>query len=584
MTESRRERPELTVLVFGVITTVMVTGALFYAGTLTERVRTHISGVQQEAANPLVSLNKAEAGFDESQASFDVAVAAPTAAQAGAGFSKALTEKSQADQEWARFVASPPRFEGEVEARQAVDAAIAGDAQAGEALGVAVLNPIRDPALIADLQSHQLVTHAELRSALRHLRAELYLPSLVRSLSDSDKAASSTSLALLVEATAVLVVGAALTLVGYRRASRIARASQREVARQHLVARENALDAELQHALDMTMNEPQVYGVIGRALATSEDPRPADFLLADSNLADFTHVVSPEESRGIGCSVPSPHECPVTRYGREQIFESSSSLDACSYLRERDAAPCAAVCMLVNVAGQPMGVIHERHPDGAPPPAHRIRELEIIARKSGERLSIFRTLASSEHQAHTDPLTGLFNRRSLQEAVARLNQADLPLSVAFADLDHFKVLNDTHGHDAGDRALRLFATVLRSSMRPNDIVSRYGGEEFVIVLPRCDATEAVAVLKRLQQTLADTLRTDTVPPFTVSIGVVSTTEPMPIDDLITLADGCVLRAKDLGRDQVVVAGSTTEAAASLTGAGGDGATQAGTPIEAASLE
>jgi len=82
--------------------------------------------------------------------------------------------------------------------------------------------------------------------------------------------------------------------------------------------------------------------------------------------------------------------------------------------------------------------------------------------------------------------------------------------VAYADLDHFKVLSDTHGHEAGDRALRLFCTVLRTNVRPEDIVARYGGEEFVVVLPRCRPDDAVPVLERVQRALTDTLRADAV--------------------------------------------------------------------------
>jgi diguanylate cyclase (GGDEF)-like protein len=267
------------------------------------------------------------------------------------------------------------------------------------------------------------------------------------------------------------------------------------------------------------------------------------------------HVVVPDDTLGARCDVTAPHQCPVTRHGREAVFTSSDALDSCAFLRDHPAAPCA-VCMPVSVAGRALGVIHECHPNGTPPPTHRVHELEIIARKAGERLSMLRAFAASERQAHTDPLTGLYNRRSLQEASARLGRDDLPLSVAFIDLDHFKDINDTYGHDIGDRALRIFAGVLRSTVRPDDIVSlRRRGVRRGAAL--CDATEAVRVLSRLQTTLADTLHTDSAPPFTISIGVAATIDPMSLDDLIVLADGSLLRAKDLGRNRIVVAGDPT---------------------------
>ena len=91
---------------------------------------------------------------------------------------------------------------------------------------------------------------------------------------------------------------------------------------------------------------------------------------------------------------------------------------------------------------------------------------------------MLRAFSKSEVQAHTDPLTGLMNRRSLEVQVRALTEEDRPYIVAYGDLDHFKQLNDVYGHDAGDRALRLFARVAHS-LRPNTS-ARYGGEEFVV--------------------------------------------------------------------------------------------------------
>ncbi len=90
--------------------------------------------------------------------------------------------------------------------------------------------------------------------------------------------------------------------------------------------------------------------------------------------------------------------------------------------------------------------------------------------------------------------------------------------VAYGDLDHFKLLNDVHGHDAGDRALRFFARVLRDSVRTNDIPARYGGEEFIAVLPDCSLDNAAVVIERIRTRLRTTLADGTVPPFTVSFG------------------------------------------------------------------
>ena len=132
---------------------------------------------------------------------------------------------------------------------------------------------------------------------------------------------------------------------------------------------------------------------------------------------------------------------------------------------------------------------------------------------------MLRAFARSETQAHTDPLTGLLNRRSLEARTRDLTDEGLPFVVAYGDLDQFKLLNDVHGHDTGDRALRLFARVLRDSVRPNDIPARYGGEEFVAVLPDCSIDNAVIVIERIRTRLRTALTDGTVPPFTVSFGL-----------------------------------------------------------------
>ena len=116
---------------------------------------------------------------------------------------------------------------------------------------------------------------------------------------------------------------------------------------------------------------------------------------------------------------------------------------------------------------------------------------------------MLRAFEVSQTQANSDSLTGLMTRRSLETAVRELHATGTPYAVAYGDLDHFKNLNDAFGHAAGDRALRTFSQVLRDSLRPVDIAGRYGGEEFVIVLPDCPVEEAHQVLERVRERLAD---------------------------------------------------------------------------------
>jgi diguanylate cyclase (GGDEF)-like protein len=122
------------------------------------------------------------------------------------------------------------------------------------------------------------------------------------------------------------------------------------------------------------------------------------------------------------------------------------------------------------------------------------------------------------------------------------------------DLDHFKALNDTHGHDAGDRALRLFSRTLERSLRTDDFVCRFGGEEFVVIFPERTAAEAASALNRVREELLVVVAAGAAPAFTVSFGVAHSEEGTSLEELIRIADGALFRAKREGRNRVVVDG------------------------------
>jgi diguanylate cyclase (GGDEF)-like protein len=156
-----------------------------------------------------------------------------------------------------------------------------------------------------------------------------------------------------------------------------------------------------------------------------------------------------------------------------------------------------------------------------------------------------------------DPLTGLYNRKQLlaelEVQVALAARHEHALSLAFCDLDYFKQINDTHGHSAGDAALRGFAEVLRRCLRVGDIGGRYGGDEFCIVMPSTDAARAVQVTERIRRSLG-------VAAFmapggghfraSATFGVADLSDcPPNVDALIERADAALYRAKHLGRNR-----------------------------------
>jgi len=343
----------------------------------------------------------------------------------------------------------------------------------------------------------------------------------------------------------IVLVGSVLIL---RRLRRDARAVESQSYR-------SELETRLHRALEMAGDEQDVFGLVREAVATAEPDLGVEMLVADSSRAHLHQVASSNLSASAGCPVASPTECPAAIHGQSQIFEDSNALDACPYLKQNSGPPCSVVCIPVSIAGRAMGVMHATFEDLAAPSTQSVTTLELIARRAGERLSMLRAFARSEMQAKTDPLTGLLNRRSLEASAQDLVDTGESYVAAYADLDHFKTLNDVHGHDAGDRALRLFARVLRDSVRPSDIPARYGGEEFVVVLPNCGPGDAAVVMERVRSTLAKAIADGAGPEFTVSVGVAESSISSSFSETVEAADNALLQAKATGRDRIVVAGS-----------------------------
>lgn len=240
------------------------------------------------------------------------------------------------------------------------------------------------------------------------------------------------------------------------------------------------------------------------------------------------------------------------RRGQTLRFASSESLSACPRLIDRGSS-CSAVCVPVTVLGTPMGVIHLTAPLGEVIAANRVVELEALAQQAGSRIGVLRAMASSQLQAATDSLTGAVNRRSLEDRIRELRGRGEDYAVVFADLDHFKDLNDTHGHETGDRALRLFADVLRSSVRGEDTVCRYGGEEFVVLMPGLGRHQAAERMVSLRERFEVALVSGDVPRVSASYGVADSGQAATADAVIKRADLAMFEAKAAGRDRVVVA-------------------------------
>jgi diguanylate cyclase len=183
----------------------------------------------------------------------------------------------------------------------------------------------------------------------------------------------------------------------------------------------------------------------------------------------------------------------------------------------------------------------------------QVHEAEAKIRKLEQEL------AQVSDLVHQDQLTGALNRRGLDEAfdreATRADRGHTPVCVALLDIDNFKRLNDTKGHQAGDQALVHLSQVIKEALRPSDSVARYGGEEFIIVLPGIGLEEAAATVERLQRELTKQffLHENERILITFSAGVALRAPQEPQDDVIGRADRAMYKAKHTGKNRVIVA-------------------------------
>ncbi len=210
-----------------------------------------------------------------------------------------------------------------------------------------------------------------------------------------------------------------------------------------------------------------------------------------------------------------------------------------------------------HLDGQVRGTLAFEHDARAGSRVER-RRLALAEQAVSHAATAFARAALVEHlqaSALTDGLTGIANRRAFDDALGRMIagalRAQATLSVVLVDLDHFKSLNDRHGHLAGDDVLRGVGAALRSCVRQGDVVARYGGEEFALILPRTTTQEAVATAERVR----DALRSVSAPvPVTASLGIAEVpVHAVTAAELLAAADKALYAAKAGGRDQARIA-------------------------------
>ncbi|HUY63523.1 MAG TPA: GGDEF domain-containing protein [Acidimicrobiales bacterium] len=461
--------------------------------------------------------------------------AASTGTARNTALGQSILAAEDATKAWTKYKASAIGLPGE----STLAGRYARDYVAGKAVAGAVLITIVGTNQPAPLPTQQVVAAAQDRQDLIAL-ISLY-----------DGAASSALAGIEHRVSRarqwVLLSGGILTLAILLAGGYAFRASRRVAAlrKEH----DDAVDltdfeARLMRALDFTSEDRDTYQVAAKALSYVSAESQVAIATLDANQATL--------AEGLGattCAVRDPTRCPAMRSGAAVQFADSTAIDACPVLMAADVPGCSVMCSPVSVAGRDELLVQLTGPVAAPPPFDA--RTQLVIRRLGERITMLRANARIRTQAAHDPLTGLPNRRSIEATVERLVTEKIPYTVAFADLDHFKDLNDVHGHDAGDQALRTLAGILTGHLRPDDLPCRWGGEEFVVVLPRCERQEAIGIMERLRSVLEVTSIIDVTTHATISIGVAEAWPDETFAQAVNRADEALRSAKAKGRNRVV---------------------------------
>ena len=263
------------------------------------------------------------------------------------------------------------------------------------------------------------------------------------------------------------------------------------------------------------------------------------------------------------------------------VMPGINGFDICRQLRQASDRPYT-YCLLVTGRASKQDMLQGLEVGADDYLIKPVDPNELCARlRAGQRIMCLQEqLLSSQHalrlQAAHDSLTGLWNRATILEMLSaeleRSGREKHPLSILMADIDYFKMINDTFGHLAGDQVLRQTAARLLAALRPYDGIGRYGGEEFLIILPGCDDSAAMSLAERLRRYVAEELMQDESRDIavTVSLGVAGWDGKLPLAALLRWADAALYRAKRTGRNCVVSAAPVPKPMLKLCSARGSG--------------
>ncbi|HET9906271.1 MAG TPA: diguanylate cyclase [Anaerolineales bacterium] len=256
----------------------------------------------------------------------------------------------------------------------------------------------------------------------------------------------------------------------------------------------------------------------------------------------------------------TPNDCWALRRGQtHQLYEDEESKPLCGHILE--FPPAVTFCLPMVAQGEILGVLHlhAKSKDHITESKHQL--IYTVAEQAAMALSNLKLREALREQSIRDPLTGLFNRRYMEEVLTqhlrRVTRNLHPLGIIMIDIDHFKLFNDSNGHAAGDALLRELGDFLKRRIRGEDVACRYGGEEFLLIMPEASLEAAYQRAELLRQGSKGLRVRDadkSLGGITLSLGVaIYPQHGRTMDIILRAADAALYRAKQEGRDRVVVA-------------------------------
>jgi diguanylate cyclase (GGDEF)-like protein/PAS domain S-box-containing protein len=255
----------------------------------------------------------------------------------------------------------------------------------------------------------------------------------------------------------------------------------------------------------------------------------------------------------------APDDCLALRRGLTRPLREDQPGGRCNHLSE--PLPVTTLCLPMQVQGKILGVLHLQSQNWEDLEESKQRLAYTVVEQTGLALSNLELREALREQSIRDSLTGLYNRRYMEEVLkqqlSRVTRQLHPLGIIMIDIDHFKSFNDNYGHAAGDTLMRKLGLLLQRRIRGEDIACRYGGEEFVLIMPDASLETAQQRAEELRREARQLHVQDGDPSaeaITLSIGVaIYPQHGRTIENVLRAADSALYRAKQEGRDRVVVA-------------------------------